>query len=64
MLDWEGNMRERSKWTNKIVLDEVNSNMDESYFTISMTEARRIDKICMANQRATTEMGGRNRVPK
>ena len=39
MLDWEGNMRERSEWTNKIVLDEVNSDMDESHFTISTTEA-------------------------
>ena len=28
MLDWEGNMRERSEWTNKIVLDEVDSDMD------------------------------------
>ena len=64
MLDWEGNMRERSEWTNKIVLDEVNSDMDESRFTISTTEARRIDEICMANERATTEMGGQNKVPK
>ena len=63
MLAWEGNMRERSEWTNKIVLDDIDSNMDESYFTISMTEARRIDKICMANEQATTEMGGQNRVP-
>ena len=39
MLDWEGNMHERSKWTNKIVLDEVDSDMDESHFTISTTEA-------------------------
>ena len=57
-------MHERSKWTNKIVLDEVDSNMNESYFTISTTEARRINEICMANERATTEMGGQNRVPK
>ena len=64
MLDREGNMRERSEWTNKIVLDEVNSDMDESYFTISTTEARRIDEIFMANERATTEMGVQNRVPK
>ena len=48
MLDCEGNMCERSKWTNKIVLDDVDSNMDESHFTISTTEARRIDEICMA----------------
>ena len=64
MLDWEGNMPERTEWTNKIVLDEVNSDMDESHFTISTTEARRIDKICMANERATAEMGGQNKVPK
>ena len=64
MLDWEANMGERSKWTNKIDLDEVDSDMDESYFTISTTEARRIDEICMANEQATTEMGRQNRVPK
>ena len=64
MLDWEGNMGERSEWTNKIDLDEVDSDMDESYFTISTTEARRIDEICMANEQATTEKGRQNRVPK
>ena len=64
MLDWEGNMRERSKWTNKIVLDEVDSDMDESHFTISTTEAQRIDEIFMANERAKNEMGGQNKVPK
>ena len=47
MLDWEGNMREKSKWTSKIVLDEVDTDMDESYFTISTIEARRIDEVCM-----------------
>ena len=64
MLDWEGNMRERSEWTNIIVLDEVDSDMDESHFTISATEARRIDEICMANERATTDTSGQNKVSK
>ena len=64
MLDWEGNMRERSEWTNKIFLDEVDSDLDESYFTISTIEAPRIDEVCMENEQTTAEVGGQNRVPK
>ena len=64
MLDWEENMRERSEWTNKIVLDEVDSDMEESYFTISTIEARRIDEVCMEDEQRIAEVGGQNRVPK
>ena len=65
MLDWEGNMRERGEWTNKIVLDdEVDGDMDETHFTISTIEGQRIDEVCKENEQTIAEMGEVKRVPK
>ena len=64
MLDWEGNMCERGEWTNKIVLDEVDSDMDGSHFTISTIEGRKIDEVCKENKQTIAEMGEERRVPK
>ena len=64
MLDWEGNMRERGEWTNKIVLDEVDTDMDESYFTISTIEGQKIDEVCKENEKRIAEVVEGKRVPK
>ena len=49
ITDWEGNVKEPKDRPHRVVIDEIEAEIDASKFVVSSTEANIIDKVCNDN---------------